>query len=153
MKLINKGNFISIICISFTVTVCCKLLIEKLAGFTDTHYTGNIFTILAFSVLITSVLALHFYLQRFPLVPVLLGQYAAVIAAVIILVRTVDRLFGTSTEAMWQMLLSVTIPFAAAAAVYYIAFFRSIKKANEIISGLGQKEDPDAEENEGGVGR
>lgn len=141
MKLIDKKNFISIVCISFTLVVCGKLLLEKLSGFTDKHYTENIFTCLCFSVIITAVLALHFYLQRFPLVPVLIGQYAAVVAAVVVLVKVVDRFSGTETTAMRQMILSVTIPFIVSAAVYYIAFFRQVRKANRIIAELERKDD------------
>ena len=140
MKLINKKNFISIVCISFTLIVCGKLLIEKIAGFTDVHYTGNIFTCLAFSVIITAVLALHFYIQRFPFIPVLIGQYAGVIGATVAFVKVTDIIAGTATNAMWQMLLSVTIPFFASAFVYYIIFFKQIKKANNIIAELNQSQ-------------
>lgn len=136
MKLINKHNFISIVCMSFTFIVCGKLLFEKITGFTDRYYTENIFTCLGFSVIITAVLALHFYLQRFPLIPVLIAQYIIVLAAVIGFVELADVISGTQTNAMWQMILSVTIPFIVSAVVYYIAFFRGIKKANSIIAEL-----------------
>ncbi len=138
MKLINKKNFISIVCISFTLIVCGKLLIEKAAGFTDVHYTSNIFACLIFSVIITAVLALHLYLQRFPLIPVLTGQYAGVIGVTIAFVKITDIITGTDTNAMWQMLLSVTIPFFVSAFVYYNIYFRQIKKANNIIAELNQ---------------
>lgn len=135
--MINKHNFLSIICISFTVIVCSKLLLEKLMGFTDKYYTENIFTCLAFSVMITAVLALHYYLQKFPLIPVLIGQYAVIIGLVIGFVKLVDIIAGTTTNAMLQMLLSVTIPYIISAAVYYISFFRQVKKANNILIELG----------------
>lgn len=136
MKLINKKNFISIVCISFTLLVCGKLLIEKAMGFTDRHYTENIFTCLGFSIIITAVLALHFYLQRFPLIPVLIAQYAIVIGTTVGFVKLADIIADTDTNAMWQMILSVTIPFIISAAVYYITFFRQIKKANDIIAEI-----------------
>ena len=136
MKLINKKNFISIVCISFTLIVCGKLLIEKITGFTDVHYTENIFTCLAFSIIITATLALHFYLRQFPFIPVLIGQYTGVIGVTVAFVKITDIIAGTATNAMWQMLLSVTIPFIVSAFVYYIIFFRQIKKANNIISEL-----------------
>lgn len=138
MKLINKHNFISIVCVSFTLVVCGKLLLEKIVGFTDKYYTENIFTCLGFSVIITAVLALHYYLQRFPLIPVLIGQYIVVLAAVVGFVELTDVIAGTETNAtaMWQMILSVTIPFIVSAFVYYIAFFKQIRKANNIIAEL-----------------
>ena len=139
MKLINKKNFISIVCISFTLIVCGKLLIEKAFGFTDVHYTGNILLCLGFSVIITAALALHFYMQRFPLVPVLAVQYLLVIGTTAGIVKAVDVIAGTATNAMWQMLLSVTIPFMVSAAVYYMAFFRQIKKANDILAEINRE--------------
>jgi hypothetical protein len=45
---------------------------------------------------------------------------------------------NTSTNAMWQMMLSVTIPFIVSAVVYYIAYFRQIKKANAIIAEINR---------------
>ena len=136
MKLINRHNFLSLVCISFTLIVCSKLLLEKLMGFTDSHYTENIFTCLGFSVMITGVLALHYYLQRFPLIPVLIGQYAVITGLVVAMVKVVDAVAGTSTNALWQMLLSVTIPYVISSVIYYIAFFRQVKKANSILSEL-----------------
>lgn len=136
MKLINKHNFISIVCVSFTLIVCGKLLLEKIMGFTDKYYTENIFTCLCFSVIITLVLALHSYLQRFPLIPVLIGQYVVVLVAVVGFVSLADIIAGIETNAIWQMILSVTIPFIISAFVYYIAFFRQVKKANSILAEL-----------------
>ena len=138
MRLINRKNFIPIVCISFTLIVCGKLIIEALMGFTDRNYTMNIFAILGFSVIIPAVLALHFYLQRFPLIPVLIGQFAAVLGLTAAFVKVTDIVAGTETKAMQQMLLSVTIPFVFSAAVYYISFFREVKKANAIIAELNR---------------
>jgi len=138
MKLINKNNFISIVCISFTLLVCGKLLLEKSMGFTDVHYTENIFTCLFFSVIITAILALHFYMLRFPLIPVLIVQYLSVIGVTAGFVKLADMIGNTSTNAMWQMVLSVTIPFVVSAIVYYITYFKQIKKANDIIAELNR---------------
>ncbi len=139
MKLINKRNFISIVCISFTLLVCGKLLLEKCMGFTDVHYTENIFTCLFFSIIITAILALHFYMQRFPLIPVLIVQYLSVIGVTVGAVKIADMIVNTSTDAMWQMILSVTIPFVVSAIVYYITYFKQIRKANDIIAELNRK--------------
>ena len=139
MKLINRKNFISIVCISFTLIVCGKLLLEGMMGVTDRNYTMNIFCILGFSIIITGALAAHFYLQKYPLIPVLIGQYAAVVGTVVALVKLTDLIAGTETKSMMQMIISVTIPFVVSAAVYYISFFRQIKKANEILAGLGNE--------------
>jgi hypothetical protein len=136
MKLINRKNFISIVCISFTLVVCSKLILEGLMGFTDKNYTMNIFAILGFSIIITAVLALHFYLQKFPLIPVLIGQYLGVVGLTVAFVKITDIVADTETNAMIQMIASVTIPFIISAIVYYIAFFRQVNKANDILSEI-----------------
>ena len=51
-------------------------------------------------------------------------------------VSLVDVIAGIETNAIWQMILSVTIPFIVSAFVYYITFFRQVKKANSIIAEL-----------------
>ena len=136
MKLINRKNFISIVCISFTLIVCGKLILEGLMGFTDKNYTMNIFAILGFSIIITAVLALHFYLQKFPLIPVLIGQYLGVVGLTVAFVKITDFIADTATNAMIEMIASVTIPFVISAIVYYIAFFRQVNKANDILSEI-----------------
>ncbi len=136
MKLINRNNFISIVCITFTLVVCGKLLLEKSTGFVDRYYTENIFTCLGISVLATFVLSLHYYLQRFPFIPVVIGQYLALIGFVFLCIWIMGHFTENAPSAYKDMFVSVTIPYVAGAIVYYISFFRQIKKANEVFSSL-----------------
>ena len=136
MKLINKRNFISIVCIFFTLITCGKLLSEKLAGFTDKYYTDNIFTILGFSVLITLILSVHYYLQKYPFLLVFLGQYAATVGIVFLIIWIHGKLSVNAPTAYWDMFWSITIPFFGGAIVYYICFFYQIRKANKMIENL-----------------
>ena len=136
MKLINKHNFISIVCISFTLIVCGKLLLEKSTGFVDRYYTENIFTCLGISVLATFVLSLHYYLQRFPFIPVVIGQYLTLIGFVFLCIWIMGHFTEYAPSAYKDMFISITIPYVAGAIVYYISFFRQIKKANEVFSSL-----------------
>jgi len=138
MKLINRKNFFSIVCISFTLIVCGKLLLEKMTGFTDRFYTENIFTCLAFSVIITFILSLHFYLQRFPFIPVFLGQYAVTVGTVCLFIFIGQKFTDFAPTAYRDMIISVTIPFLIGALVYYISFFAEIKKANRIIEEMNK---------------
>lgn len=141
MKLITKKNFIPIVCISFTIMVTFKLIFEAILGHTDRYYTMNIMLCLVFCIVIPAVLALHYYLQKFPLIPVLIGQYLAVLGLTVGGVQIMDKLSGTDTNAMRDMILSVTIPYVIGAAVYYIAFFSQVRKANDILFELGSSEE------------
>ena len=140
MKLINRKNFISIVCISFTLIVCGKLIYEKLLNFTDRYYTQNIFLCLVFSVLITLILSLHFYLQKYPFIPVLIGQYVLTIGITFLTIWVAHFFTDEAPSAYMDMFTSVTVPFVAGAIVYYIAFFAKIKKANKILEYLSEEE-------------
>lgn len=140
MKLINKRNFISIVCIFFTLITCGKLLYERLLNFTDRYYTDNIFTILAFSFLITIVLSVHYYLQKFPFLLVFLGQYVVTVGTVFLAIWIHGRFSTNAPTAYWDMFKSITIPFVIAAIVYYIIFFVQIRKANKMLEKLNGEE-------------
>jgi predicted tellurium resistance membrane protein TerC len=139
MKLITRKNFLSIVCISFTFIVCGKLIAEKLAGFTDRYYVENIFACLGFSVIITLILSLHYYLQKYPFIPVFLGQYAVTVGLVLLYVWIDGHFSEHSPNAYRDMFISVTIPFIIGAVVYYWSFFREIKKANKMIEEIGEE--------------
>ena len=136
MKLINRHNFIYIVCISFTLIVCCKLLLEKSYGFVDRYYAENIFICLGVSVLATFILSLHYYLQRFPFIPVVIGQYLALIGFVFLCIRIMGHFTDEAPSAYRDMFVSVTVPYVIGAVVYYISFFLQIKRANEVFSNL-----------------
>ena len=136
MKLINRKNFISIICISFTLLVLVKLIWEAVIGFNDPHYAMNIFISFGMAVLITLILAIHYYLQQFPFVPVFLGQYAVTVGIVLGGIWFVGHYVPIADDAYHDMFISITIPFLICAAIYYIVFFRQIRKANALIEQM-----------------
>ncbi len=136
MKLITRKNFFTIACIAFTLMVTFKLVFEKLMGHVDRYYTENILLCLGFCIMIPAVLSVHYYLQRFPFLPVLIVQYLVVVALTIAIVAIVDTVSGTSTSAFADMIVSVTIPYFVGAFIYYAIFFRQVKKANAILNEL-----------------
>ena len=140
MKIINKRNFVSIVCIFFTLITCGKLLYERALNFTDRYYTDNIFTILGFSVLITLILSLHFYLQKFPFWLVIIAQYALTVGIVFLAIFIHGRFSTNAPTAYWDMFVSITIPFIFGALVYYICFFIQIKRANKVLEKLNSEE-------------
>ena len=140
MKLINKRNFASIVCIFFTLITCGKLLYERALNFIDRYYTDNIFTLLGFSVLITLILSLHFYLQKFPFWLVIIAQYALTVGIVFLAIFIHGRFSTNAPTAYWDMFVSITIPFIFGALVYYICFFIQIKRANKVLEKLNSEE-------------
>ena len=141
MKLITRKNFISIVCISFTLLVCGKLLLEKAMNFIDVFYTENIFMCLGFSVLITVILSIHYYLRQFPFIPVFLGQYAVTVGIVFLGIWIAGFFTDEAPTAYRDMWVSITIPFMAGALIYYYVFFRQIRKANKLLEEMNNFEE------------
>ena len=139
MKLITRKNFISIVCICFTLNVLVKLIYEKANGVTDPHYAENIFICFGMALLITIILAIHYYLQRFPFIPVIIGQYFVTLGLVLGGVWVIGHYASLAPTAYRDMFISVTIPFVLCALVYYMIFFRQIRKANAILDKLNQE--------------
>jgi hypothetical protein len=87
-------------------------------------------------VIITAILAIHFYLQKYPFVPVFLGQYIFTMVITFLVVKIAEQFVELAPTAYRDMFVSVTIPFVVGAAIYYIIFFRQIRKANKMLEEL-----------------
>jgi xanthine/uracil permease len=133
MKIIDRHNYISVVCVCFTLVVCGKLILEKLTGFTDEFYIENIFICLGICVLATFILSMHYYLQNLPFIPVVIGQYVLLIGVIFASIWISSRFIDMSPSAYKDMFVSVTIPYVIGAAAYYISYFWQIKKANDIL--------------------
>lgn len=140
MKIINRNNFISIVCVSFTLIVCGKLLYEKMIGFKDNNYTENIFMCLGISVLAVAILSLHYHLQHLPFVPVVIGQYLLLIGLIFAGIWISGHFTDNAPSAYRDMFVSVTVPYVVGAVVYYVSFFLQIRSANEIFLELDSRE-------------
>lgn len=136
MKIINKENFLSTVCVIYTILSLGKILIE---GIIDQNY-GNeqnnfvmIFVITIFAVL---VLSQYYRLQKFPMFVVIIGQYLVLIAVVMGIVWIGGRFEPVSEGGYMDMFLSFTIPYVIGAIVYYVEVFAEIKQANTILKEI-----------------
>ena len=92
------------------------------------------------TVLITLILSLHFYLQKFPFWLVIIAQYALTAGIVFLAIFIHGRFSTNAPTAYWDMFVSITIPFIFGALVYYICFFVQIKRANKVLEKLNSEE-------------
>lgn len=133
MKLIDRSNFLSTICVVFTCLVLGKIVIEALFEGVFGNDQENLLLMFGFSALGTFVLSQHYRLERFPLVAVMVGQYVVLIAAVMLVTWISGFFVELHEDAYRDMFLSFTIPYVIAAAVYYISLYFEIKKANRLL--------------------
>lgn len=139
MPLINRKNYIQIVCVIFTCLVVIKLLSEGILGIKDAYYTENLMMMLGVTVVATFILSLHYYVQNVPVLIVIGIQYILLIG-LLMGVLWFCGYFGELHENGYKdMFWSVTIPYGIGAAIYYINFFVQLQQANKMLMDMKEK--------------
>lgn len=130
MKLINRKNYIPVVCIVYTLISLGKIALETIEGHNDPNYVGNFITIFVLSLAATFVLSLQYYLQKFPLTIVIVGQYFLLIGIIMLGVLIGGHFQKLASTAYRDMFWSFTIPYIIGAGIYYTRFLLQVRKAN-----------------------
>lgn len=133
MKVINPKNFFPTVCIIYTVLSLAKILLEWIALRQFSNLQLDFLEMFAITVIATIVLSQYYRLQKFPLLPVIIGQYVVITGLVMLWVWCLGHFVELHPDAYRDMFISVTIPYAVGAAVYYIYLFAEVRQANHII--------------------
>lgn len=136
MKIINKQNFWSIVCIVFTLLLFGKILLEFIVQGVFGNYQENILIMFGLSFLATFVLSQYYRFQKYPLLVVILGQYILLIGVVILITWIGGRFSELHKNAYRDMFLSFTIPYVIGVIIYYATVFHEIKTANEALKEI-----------------
>lgn len=140
MKLIDKSNFLSTVCVVFTCLTLGKVVLEAFFTGVFGNYQENLLMMFGISALATFVLSQHYRLERFPLVAVIVGQYVVLIAAVMLIIWVSGFFEELHENAYRDMFRSFTVPYVIAAAVYYISLYFEIKKADRLLQEVKEAE-------------
>lgn len=143
MPIINHKNYLEIVCKTFTCIVLGKIILEKLVGHVDFYYASNILTILAVTAISTFILGLHYYFREVSVFIVIIIQYILILFFVLGSIWIQGCFVELSKNAYLDMFLSFTVPYVIGAAMYYIAFFNQIKKANQLLKAIKAKTESD----------
>lgn len=134
--MINRKNYVPIVCILFTILTFGKLLVEQVLNMPDPYYTINIISVFIFSAVIVAVLGAGKYFSQFPLWLVIAGQYVVMIG-VAMLITWIDGQSGElAASAYHDMFWSFTIPFVVIAVLYYLKCFMDVRKTNQDLERL-----------------
>jgi len=139
MQIINKKNFIPIVCCVYTIISLGKLIFEAIIKKNDPFYFQNFISILVISFVATAVLAVHYYLLEYPLPLVILGQYFVLIGLIFLAIWIGGHITDISPSAYHDMFWSFTIPYVFLATIYYLNFYAEVKKANHILNEIKEK--------------
>lgn len=145
MQLINRKNFLPIVCICYTLMSFGKMIAETIMGYKDPYYVRNFITIFLISLIATLVLGLHYYLQNIPITIVILGQYLFLIGLIMLCLWIESQFQKIASTAYRDMFFSFTIPYIIGAIIYYVTIFLQTSKANQILEEIkkdgGEKND------------
>ena len=136
MKIINRQNFWSVVCIVFTLLLLGKILLELIVRGDFGNYQVNILIMFVLSLLATFVLSQYYRFQQYPLLVVILGQYILLSAIVMFITWIGGRFNELHKNAYRDMFLSFTIPYIIGVIIYYAAVFHEIKSANQALKEI-----------------
>ncbi len=136
MQIINRKNFISIVCTVYTLISLGKIIMETIQGYKDPFYVENFITMFIISFFATLVLGLHYYLQNVPLTIVILGQYLFLLGIIMLSLWIQSHFQSLEPTAYKDMFWSFSIPYIILALIYYVTFLLQMRKANKTIEEI-----------------
>ena len=144
MKIINKHNFFSTVCVVYTILVLTKLTLEYIVQGQWGNYQGNLLIMFVLSMLGVFVVSQYYRFQRYPFLVVIVVQYLVLISGVM-LFTWISGFFEPLHENGYRdMFLSFSIPYALWVFGYYMNFFREVSTANRALEQI-KKEIPERE--------
>lgn len=136
MKIINRQNFFSTVCVIYTLLVLGKLVLEYIAQGVWGNYQGNLLVMFVLSTVAVFVLSQYYRFQKYPLLAVIVVQYLVLIGGVM-LFTWVSSFFEPLHENGYRdMLLSFSVPYGIGVVVYYAAMFREVRKVNRMLKEM-----------------
>ena len=139
--MIDKHNFVSVVCSVFTCLLIGKIILESIMGYRDENYVENILTLFVITIAATFILSMHKYLSNVPILLVMLLQYVVLIGSVMGAIWIESHFADMHPDAYKDMFWSVTAPYVVLAGVYYISFFGKVKKANALLKMNYEKQE------------
>ncbi len=139
MKLLNKSNFIPVVCVVYTILSMTKVIIEAIFQNKFGNYQENLLMMLFLSFLATFVLSQHYRFHNLPLTLVIILQYLLLVAIVVFLTWLTGFYSRLSPYAYRDMFLSFTISYIIGAIIYYYQVYQEVKKANQILENLKKR--------------
>ena len=140
MKIINRQNFWSVVCIVFTLLLLGKILLEFIVQGVFGNYQENILIMFGLSLLATFVLSQYYRFQKYPLLVVILGQYILLIGVVMLITWIGGWFYELHKDAYRDMFLSFTIPYAIGVIIYYAVVFHEINAANQVLKEIKERQ-------------
>lgn len=136
MKIINKHNFFSIVCVIYTVLSLGKIILEAFVQGTFGNYQENLLVMFFLSLAATFVLSQYYHFQKYPLLLCILVQYVLLLAVAMSVTWLSGQFSPLHKDAYRDIFWSFSIPYASGTVIYYISLFREIRCANQYLKKI-----------------
>lgn len=129
-------HYLLSVCVAYTIFAISKILCEGITGRTDPNYVMNFGAMFIITCFAAFILFIHRIFYKVPLLFVIIGQYIVVIGSVMLGIFIASKLEEISPHAYREMFVQISIPYVVCAVIYYVNYFREIKRANDIIKAI-----------------
>ena len=141
MKLVNRKNVISVIWVTYTVISILLTIINILIEGEMNSTQLNIFTCLLLSILGVGVLSQHYRLERFSPLAMVIIQYLAAVAVILISLKAASYFTYVHPGGYRDMVISFSVPYFIGAVIYYISLMLEVRKQNRILEKIKQNKE------------
>ena len=141
MKLVNRKNVISVLCVTYTVISILLTIINILIEGEMNSTQLNIFTCLLLSILGVGVLSQHYRLERFSPLAMVIIQYLAAVAVILISLKAASYFTYVHPGGYRDMVISFSVPYFIGAVIYYISLMLEVRKQNRILEKIKQNKE------------
>lgn len=141
MKLVNRKNVISVICVTYTVISILLTIINILIEGEMNSTQLNIFTCLLLSILGVGVLSQHYRLERFSPLAMVIIQYLAAVAVILVSLKAASYFTYVHPGGYRDMVISFSMPYFIGAVIYYISLMLEVRKQNRILEKIKQNKE------------
>ncbi len=136
MKIINKKNIVSVVCITYTSISITLAVLEVIAKGKMNPTQLNMFLCLLLSILGVLILSQHYRLERFSPLAMVIIQYVIAVAVILISLKAASYITDIHPDGYRDMILSFSIPYFIGAVVYYISLMLEVRKQNRILENI-----------------
>lgn len=139
MKLINRSNFISVLCITYTIISLFICIFESIIYKEVSHDHFNLLLCFLLSFISILILSQHYRLDRFPTLVVIVFQYIIALFCLFSIMIILSAFVEVSPGGYKDMFISFTIPYIIGTIVYYVSLRAEVKKQNRILNEIKER--------------
>ncbi|MBE5961590.1 MAG: DUF3021 domain-containing protein [Lachnospiraceae bacterium] len=139
MNPINKKNFLTTICVVYTILSVVITIVEAVEHKGINASQFNYMCCLYLCAVGTFVLSLTYRLERFSMLTVMIIQYVLALVLIFGAMWILGHFVEVNKNGPMEMWRSFTIPYVILAAAYYMELRRETKKQNEMLAQIKEK--------------